>query len=39
MRWIIIVLAITLAGWLAFDGTHALVTGDYVTPRTGQYAG
>ena len=39
MRWVIVVLAIILAGWLAFDGTHALVTGDYVTPKTGQHAG
>ena len=39
MRWVIILLAIILAGWLAFDGAHALVTGDYVTPKTGQYAG
>ena len=26
-------------GWLAFDGGRALVVGDYVTSRSGQYAG
>lgn len=26
-------------GWMAFDGAHALVTGDYVTPKSGEYAG
>ena len=26
-------------GWMAFDGVHALATGDYVTPETGEYAG
>ncbi len=27
------------AGWMVFDGARALVAGDYVTPRTGPYAG
>lgn len=27
------------AGWLAFDGGHAIVTGDYVTPSAGPYTG
>jgi hypothetical protein len=26
-------------GWMAFDGGRALVVGDYVTPKAGQYAG
>jgi hypothetical protein len=39
IRWVIIVLAFISAGWLAFDGAHALVTGDYVTPRSGPHAG
>ena len=25
--------------WMAFDGSRALVTGDYVTPKSGVYAG
>jgi hypothetical protein len=37
----IAVLALTLleAGWMTFDGTRALVIGDYVTPRTGAHTG
>ncbi len=39
LRRIIVVVAVIAAGWLAFDGAHALVTGDYVTPRSGPHAG
>ena len=39
LAWVVLVLAIIEGGWLAFDGGRALVVGDYVTPRTGQYAG
>ena len=27
------------AGWFAFDGTRALIVGEFVTPRSGPYAG
>lgn len=37
--WIVVLLAIVEGGWLAFDGGHALLTGVYVTPSSGQYAG
>jgi hypothetical protein len=37
--WIVLVLAIFTQGWMAFDGIHALVRGDYVTPKSGPYAG
>lgn len=37
--WIVIVLALLEGGWLAFDGAHAFATGDYVTPKSGSYAG
>ncbi|MFQ5501389.1 MAG: hypothetical protein ACE5EQ_03700 [Phycisphaerae bacterium] len=37
--WIVVVLAFVHGGWFAFDGAHALLTGDYVTPKTGTYAG
>jgi len=37
--WIILVLAFVEGGWFAFDGGHALITGDYVTPRSGDHAG
>lgn len=39
LKWIIVVLAFTEAGWMAFDGAHALVAGDYVTPNSGPNAG
>jgi len=39
LRWIIVVVAFIAAGWLAFDGAHALVTGNYVTLRSGPHAG
>jgi hypothetical protein len=38
-RWLVVVLAAAEAGWMLFDGTRALVVGDYVTPSTGEYAG
>lgn len=32
-------LVLLTAGWMSFDGIHALVTGDFVTPPSGEYAG
>ena len=37
--WIILALVFLTAGWMLFDGTRALIVGDYVTPKTGEYAG
>lgn len=39
LKWIVIALSLLNAGYMAFDGTKALVTGDYVRPSTGEYAG
>ena len=39
LGWVVIVLALVEAGWLTFDGTRALVVGDYVTPKSGPHAG
>jgi hypothetical protein len=39
LGWIVLSLAFVEGGWMAFDGGRALVVGDYVTPKTGQYAG
>jgi len=42
MHWLgylVALLAVVEGGWLAYDGGHALVTGDYVTPTSGQHAG
>lgn len=37
--WLIVGLVLPTAAWMAFDGAHALLTGDFVTPRSGEYAG
>ena len=39
LGWIALALALVEAGWLAFDGGHALLVGDYVTPKSGPSAG
>ena len=39
LQWLIILIALQQAGWMAFDGTRAMIAGDYVTPKSGQYAG
>jgi hypothetical protein len=39
LGWLVVLLAIQEAGWLAFDGTRALLVGDYVTPSSGPHAG
>lgn len=39
LKWFILVLAFVVAGWFAFEGSRALLVGDYLTPRTGDYAG
>jgi len=33
------VLSVALGAWMTFDGTRAMIVGDYVTPRSGRYAG
>lgn len=32
-------LVLFTAGWMLFDGSRALIVGDYVTPASGEYAG
>ena len=39
LGWIVVALAFTVGGWFAFDGWTALITGDYVTPKSGPHAG
>jgi hypothetical protein len=39
VKWIIVVLAFVNAGYMAFDGAKALITGDYIRPASGEYAG
>ncbi|MFG2191855.1 hypothetical protein [Streptomyces sp. NPDC048639] len=37
--WVVLALVVIIGGWMLFDGVHALVTGDFVTPRSGSHAG
>lgn len=37
--WIIALLAFFVAGFFVVDGTIAFVKGDYITPKSGEYAG
>lgn len=39
IRWIIVFLAVVEGGFMVFDGGHALVVGDYLTPSKGPWAG
>lgn len=37
--WLSLLLVASTAGWMVFDGTRALLLGDYVTPQSGEFAG
>ena len=37
--WLSLLLIASSASWMVFDGTRALILGDYVTPLTGEFAG
>jgi hypothetical protein len=39
LKWLIAALALSEAGWMLFDGSRALIVGDYVTPKSGRFAG
>ena len=39
LRWLIVALAVMEAGYMAFDGSRALILGDYITPASGPFAG
>jgi hypothetical protein len=39
IKWIIILLAVLNFGFMVFDGSRALATGDYIRPKAGQHAG
>lgn len=39
LKWCIIILAVLQFGFMAFDGSRALIKGDYIRPKTGTYAG
>jgi hypothetical protein len=37
--WLVVALVLAVGTWMAFDGGRALVVGDYVTPKSGRFAG
>ena len=37
--WVVVAIALLVGGFMAFDGARALVTGDYISPESGRYAG
>jgi hypothetical protein len=39
LKWAVLAVALIQGGWLSFDGTRALIVGDYVTPTSGPRAG
>lgn len=39
IKWIIIIMATLNFGYMVFDGSRALATGDYIRPKSGQHAG
>ena len=39
LRWIVVILSFANTGYMAYDGTKALITGDYIRPKAGEYAG
>lgn len=39
MRWVVAALVGLVGAWMTLDGARALTVGDYVTPRSGEYAG
>ena len=39
IKWIIILLAVLNFGYMIFDGSRALIKGDYIRPSSGTHAG
>ena len=39
LRIVVAILALMQGSWMLFDGSRALIVGDYVTPKSGAYAG
>ena len=39
LKWIVIASAVLNFGFMTFDGTRGLTIGDYVRPRSGEFAG
>jgi hypothetical protein len=39
MRWVVAALLAVVGSWMTFDGSRALIVGDYITPSSGEYSG
>jgi hypothetical protein len=39
LKWTIVILSMVNTGYMTYDGARALVTGDYLRPKDGEYAG
>ena len=39
IRIVILLCVLIEAGWMAFDGSRALIVGDYITPKSGPHQG
>ncbi len=39
LKWIIVIMSLLNAGYMTYDGARALMTGDYLRPKSGEYAG
>ena len=39
LTWLVLGLVLLVGLWMAFDGLKALTVGDYVTPKSGRFAG
>jgi len=39
IKWIIVFLAVMNFGFMTFDGSRALIKGDYIRPQSGEHAG
>jgi hypothetical protein len=39
IKWIIIILSFVNSAYMTYDGCRAMITGDYLRPEKGEYAG
>jgi hypothetical protein len=39
LTWVVIILSLLNSGFMLFDGMRAFIIGDYLRPKTGEYAG
>jgi hypothetical protein len=39
LKWAVVIIALINTGYMTYDGARAILTGDYIRPKTGEYAG